>query len=132
MKIGVSSQNFRTITGHAGKSRRFIVFDSQEDGSVQQADRLDLPKEMSLHEFHGEQHPLFDLDVLITGGCGQGFRQRLLAQGVLVIVTGETDPIRAAEACVQGRELPPARHHQHQGHDSVQPPAVKRQIRSGS
>jgi len=27
LKIGVSSQNFRTITGPAGKGRRFIVQD---------------------------------------------------------------------------------------------------------
>ena len=27
MRIAVASQNFRTVTGHAGKSRRFLVFD---------------------------------------------------------------------------------------------------------
>jgi hypothetical protein len=26
MRIGVTSQNFRTITGHAGKTRRFLVY----------------------------------------------------------------------------------------------------------
>ena len=27
MRIGVTSQNFRTITGHAGKTRRFLIYD---------------------------------------------------------------------------------------------------------
>jgi predicted Fe-Mo cluster-binding NifX family protein len=27
MRIAVSSQNFRSITSHAGKSRRFIVYE---------------------------------------------------------------------------------------------------------
>jgi len=31
MRIGVTSQNFRTITGHAGKTRRFLVFESPEE-----------------------------------------------------------------------------------------------------
>ncbi len=132
MRIGVTSQNFRSITGHAGKTRRFLIFETQDDGSVQMRERLDLPKDMSLHEYHGTQHPLFTLDVLITGGCGQGFRQRLQSQGVLVMVTGETDPVRAAEACAQGRELPPASPHEHHHHDTVQPPSVKLQIRNGS
>jgi hypothetical protein len=26
MRIAVISQNFKTITGHAGKSRRFLIF----------------------------------------------------------------------------------------------------------
>ena len=29
MKIAVTSQNFRTITGHAGKTRRFIIYGAQ-------------------------------------------------------------------------------------------------------
>jgi hypothetical protein len=30
MRIAVTSQNFRTVTGHAGRARRFIV--SEADG----------------------------------------------------------------------------------------------------
>lgn len=117
MKIGISSQNFRSITGHAGKSRRFILFTADESGSVTETGRLDLPKEMSLHEFHGEQHPLFELDVLITGGSGQGFINRLARHGVKVITTSETEPIVAAELCAAGRPLPEAPVHEHQHHD---------------
>lgn len=112
MKIGVTSQNFRTITGHAGKTRRFLVYESQET-EIREIERLDLPKEMSMHEFRGDQHPLDALDVLITGGCGQGFVRRMAAKGVRVVATGETDPLRAVTGFVAGDDLPPAVPHEH-------------------
>ena len=34
MRIAVTSQNFRTVTGHAGKARRFLVFDVLNDRSI--------------------------------------------------------------------------------------------------
>ena len=113
MRIGIGSQNFRTITGHAGKTRRFLIYESQADGSVLEVDRLDMPKAMSLHEFRGDAHPLFDLHVIVTAGCGQGFVKRLAAQGVRVIATSEKDPAKAAAAVVSGQALPPAVPHEH-------------------
>ncbi len=131
MRIGITSQNFRSINGHAGKNRRFLVFEGLSDGSVQLVERMDLPKAMSLHEFHGDNHPLFEFDVLITGGCGQGFRQRLASRGVRVVTTGETDPQRAAEAIAQGRELPPAPPHDHD-HHHAQSTSLNIQLRNTS
>lgn len=113
MKIGITSQNFRTVTGHAGKARRFLIFESHTGGQVSEAERLDLPKEMSMHEFRGSTHPIYALDVLITGGCGQGFVQRLAAFGVEVVATGETAPIKAATDYLAGRPLPPPAPHDH-------------------
>ena len=89
MKIAVTSQNFRTVTGHAGKARRFLIYQPGSDGLPVESLRLDLPKEMSMHEFHsGGAHPLDDMDVVITGSCGAGFAQRLARRGVRVVVTG--------------------------------------------
>lgn len=107
MKIGITSQNFRTITGHAGKARRFLIYEPRTNDQLNEAERLDLPKEMCLHEFRGNSHPIYELDVLITGGCGQGFARRLAAFGVDVLATGETDPVKAATDYLAGRPLPP-------------------------
>ncbi len=112
MKIGVTSQNFRTITGHAGKTRRFLVYDSQQ-AEIRETERLDLPKEMSMHEFRGDRHPLDALDVLIVGSCGQGFMRRMAAKGVRVVATSETDPLKAVSGIVAGVELPPPLPHGH-------------------
>jgi predicted Fe-Mo cluster-binding NifX family protein len=113
MRIGICSQNFRTITGHAGKTRRFIVFELQSDGKVEETDRLDMPKAMSLHEFHGTDHPLFTLDVIVTASCGEGFIRRLAAHGVSVVTTSEGDPMTAATALASNRALPAALPHEH-------------------
>lgn len=112
MKVGVSSQNFRTITGHAGKARRFFVFEKQADG-IHELERIDLPKEMSLHAFEGEHHPLDDLDMLITAGCGEGFIRRMATRNVQVITTAETDPKSAVEKLLEGKTLSPAAPHKH-------------------
>lgn len=112
MKIGVTSQNFRTITGHAGKTRRFLVYESSQ-AEIREIERLDLPKEMSVHEFRGDRHPLDALDVLIVGSCGQGFMRRMAARGVRVFATSETDPSRAVSGVVAGTALPPPVPHKH-------------------
>jgi len=115
MRIGVTSQNFRTITGHAGKTRRFLVYAGDpQDGSVREVERIDLPKEMSLHAFQGGQpHPVETFDALITAGCGQGFIGRMVALDIALHVTSESDPQRAAEAVLRGEQLPPAEPHSH-------------------
>ncbi len=107
MKIGVTSQNFRTITGHAGSARRFMIFEAS-GAEVIETGKLDLPLEMSLHEHPtGAAHPIDGFDVLITGGCGEGFLHKLSVRGVKVVLTSETDPRAAAAAVAAGAPLPP-------------------------
>jgi predicted Fe-Mo cluster-binding NifX family protein len=106
MKIGVTSQNFRTITAHAGKARRFMIFEAS-DGSIVQTAQLDLAKDMSIHEHPcNAAHPLDGLDVLIAGSCGEGFLRKLAERSVRVILTSETDPLTAATAVASGASLP--------------------------
>lgn len=122
LKIGVSSQNFRTVTGHAGKGRRFMVFETFDGMEVQEAGRIDLPKEMSLHEWNGQgEHPLFELDMLITASCGDGFIRKMGSRGVQVRATSETDPVTAVKAWLAGTLAAAAphehdHHHEHQHH----------------
>jgi len=115
MRIAVTSQNFRSITGHAGKSRRFIVYEVNAGEPPREVERLDLPKEMSLHEYHGDDHPLYalGLDVIVTGGAGHGFMRRMAEQGIQVLATGETDIAAALTALAAGQSLPAAEPHDH-------------------
>ena len=119
MKIAITSQNFRTVTGHAGKTRRFLVFEAAGD-EVREVERLDLPKEMSFHELPGDApHPIDGVDVLVTGGCGQGFVTRLARRGIRVVATGEADPARAARLVCTGRPLLPPAPHDHPDHHGM-------------
>lgn len=115
MRVAVTSQNFRTITGHAGKCRRFLVYDLQPGKDPIEIERLDLPKELSAHEYHGPDHPVYQrgLDVLLTGGAGRPFVERMARQGINVITTSETDIATALSALSAGRTLPPAGPHAH-------------------
>ena len=108
MRVAITSQNFRTITGHAGKSRRFLIFDLEPGQDPVEIERLDLPKELSLHEYHGSDHPLFRrrLDHILTGGAGGPFVARMARQGIDVIITSETDITRALTALASGTPLP--------------------------
>ena len=104
MRIAVSSQNFRTITGHAGRARRFIVFDAAGTAAPREIERLDLDLDMAIHGFdHRARHPLDSMNVLSTGGAGAGFVRHLAARGVAVVATSETDPRSAVEAFLAGR-----------------------------
>ena len=99
MKVAVTSQNFRTVTQHAGKARRFLVFEVQPGEVPVEIERIDLPKEMSFHAYHGEMlHPVqaAGVECLVTGGCGNGFRARMARLGIGLLVTEESDPARAA------------------------------------
>lgn len=106
MKIAVTSQNFREVTGHAGHTRRFLIYEAQSNQEPVEIDRLDLPKELAFHELHDKEvtsHPVDVADVLITGGAGAGFIQRLAQRGIKVFVTTETDPVRAVKFFLEGK-----------------------------
>ena len=105
MKIGFTSQNFKTITGHAGKARRFLVYEVTEEDTVTEQDRIDLPKEMAMHNYRGDDHPIFELDLLFTGGCGAGFINRLAQHDVKVVATGETSPTETIEKLMKGESI---------------------------
>ena len=114
MKIAVTSQNFRTITGHAGKARRFLVFEAEAGSDPSEVERIDLPMGMAFHDFRGDgAHPIDGVDVVITGSCGAGFAHRLAARGIRVLATGETDPVSAARKVAADEPLaaPDPHHH---------------------
>jgi predicted Fe-Mo cluster-binding NifX family protein len=120
MKIAVASQNRKAVTGHAGTCRKFWVYDI-EARAVKSKSLLELPREQSFHEHHGtEPHPLAGVQVLITGGMGEGLARRLTAMGIDGLVTTETDPDQAVAAYLQGK-LPLGQPEAHSGHDHPHP-----------
>lgn len=101
-KIAVTSQNRKTVTEHAGKCRKFWVYDVKQ-GQVTGKTLLELPIEQSLHESPaGQAHPLDAVDVLITAGIGSGLQQRLQQQGIQSVVTREESPDQAVAVFLAG------------------------------
>ena len=107
-KIAVCSQNRKTVTEHAGKCRKFWVYDI-EQGRVIGRSLLELTIEQSFHEAkEGQAHPLDEVDVLITGSIGGGLQQRLRQRGIIGVVTSETDLDQAVASFLAGDMAPAA------------------------
>ena len=105
MRIAVTSQNFRSVTGHAGRARRFLIYDAHPGADPIEVERRDLPKELAMHDFHGAgPHPVDDVDVILSEGFGKGFAQRMAKRGILAAKTDKTDPLEAVKAYLTLRE----------------------------
>lgn len=119
MKIAVTSQNRKSITSHAGKCRKFWVYEI-EDNRVCGKQLLELPLSQSFHESdHDAPHPLDGVKLLITGGHGRGLQLRLQQMGIVALATAETDPDKAVADWLTGKLIeksPEA----HAGHDHGQ------------
>jgi hypothetical protein len=106
MEIAVVSEDFRSITGKAGKARRFLLFAAKR-GKRPKLERYleldeDQPTYHDLHEDDETSHPL-DGMVLITGEAGEGFRERLARRSTQVYITSEKDPHTAVELLLEDR-----------------------------
>ena len=95
MQIAVTSQNRQTITEHAGKCRKFWVY-QVEQSKVIGKQLIELPIEQTLHgNHHTLPAPLTGINVLISGGMGAGLYQRLMQSGILPVITTEEAPDQA-------------------------------------
>ena len=101
MKIAVTSQNRNTVTEHAGACRKFWIF-TVKDNKILTKQLLELPREQSFRESdpHAE-HPLDDIDILITAGMGSGLAQRLKRKGIQALLTDVSDPVDAVNQVLQ-------------------------------
>lgn len=102
LRIAVTSQNRKTVTEHAGKCRKFWIYDVKQ-GQVTGKTLLELPIEQSFHESSpGQAHPLDAVHVLITAGIGSGLQQRLSQRGIRSVVSSEESPDQAVAAYLAG------------------------------
>ncbi|MEJ2480179.1 MAG: NifB/NifX family molybdenum-iron cluster-binding protein [Acidihalobacter sp.] len=102
MKIAVASQNRREVTGHAGRCRNFWLYDIQ-DGEVAGSELLELPRSQSFHD-HAPHlpHPLDSVQIVITGGMGSGFVEKLGRRGIEAVATSQRDPDQAVADWLDG------------------------------
>ncbi len=123
MKIAVTSQNRKSITEHAGRCRKFQLFEIEE-GRIISKKLVELAKKQSFHESSPhEAHPLDVVDVLISGGMGNGMIRRLANKGITGIITSQSDPETAVKLYLEGKlqseEPHEHSHHEHHDHQEV-------------
>ncbi len=81
MKIAITSQNKKHITGHAGKCRKFWLLEIIDDEVVTK-ELIELPKEASIRETGQLPEELNGIDRFITSGMGSGMERRLQSLGI--------------------------------------------------
>ncbi len=81
MKIAITSQNKKHITGHAGKCRKFWLLEVIDDEVVTKT-LIELPKEASIRESGQLPEALNGIDKFITSGMGEGMQRRLQSLGI--------------------------------------------------
>jgi predicted Fe-Mo cluster-binding NifX family protein len=109
MKIAVAvTAAYARVTGHAGRARRWIVFEIDDQGRLLGLRRVLLePKAVFHHHDREAPHPLDGVDAVIAGSAGEGFITKMERRGIHAALTAEPDPARAAADLVAGRLKPP-------------------------
>ena len=119
-KIAISSQNKKTVTGHAGRCRNFFIYSVDQEGKYEK-ESVSFEKDNTLHEgIHTTgKHPLFDMDIILTLELGQGAIKALESKGVRVYMIQEEDPDTAIKKLIEGTlkayVAPEAHAHGHAG-----------------
>jgi hypothetical protein len=106
MKVAVVSEDFRTLTGRAGKARRFLLFKAKSGRRPQLEKYFELPGDFpTYHELHDDDRTFHPIDgmVLVANEAGEGFRERLARRGTTVHITSERDPHTAVALLLEGK-----------------------------
>jgi predicted Fe-Mo cluster-binding NifX family protein len=113
MKIAIATQDFTEVSGHAGQTRQWLVYDLSNHRANQLLPapwRVDLAKEQVLHIFEDNApHPLDGIDIVVCASAGEGFIRHMKKRGAEVLLTGESDPALAITRILAGEALPDPR-----------------------
>jgi predicted Fe-Mo cluster-binding NifX family protein len=102
VKFAVASEDFQSVSGHAGHAARFLVFEAETGKEPVEVARIDLNEDQTIHNFQGGAHPLDGVEVLIAGSAGGCFVERMAARGITTVVARDIPPTTAVAAYMMG------------------------------
>ncbi|MGE5471316.1 MAG: NifB/NifX family molybdenum-iron cluster-binding protein [Bacteroidota bacterium] len=113
MKIAIATRDYTQVSGHAGQTRQWLLYDLSEHRSSQLLPApqfVELTREQILHTFEDkEAHPLDGVDIVVAASAGDGFIRHMKRRGCEVLLTGEDDPTLAISRILAGEALPDTR-----------------------
>jgi predicted Fe-Mo cluster-binding NifX family protein len=110
VKIAIATKGHARVSGHAGQSREWLVYDCTPGHPLPVAQPVTLTKEEVLHHFDNSgTHPLDGVEIVVAGSAGDGFIRHMQKRGTQVLLTGETDPEAALRRILAGEALPDTR-----------------------
>lgn len=106
MKIAIATKHFETVSGHAGQTREWLLYDCVPGQPIAEPVRITLTTEQLPHHFQDDgPHPLHGVDVVVAGSAGDGYIRHMEKWGARVLLTGETEPRAALEKILAGEAL---------------------------
>lgn len=111
MKIAIATKdNWLAVSGHAGQTRDWLVFDCEPGKPSPKPRRVQLSEEQLPHHFQDTgPHPLHGVEIFIAASAGDGYVRHMEKWGAQVLLTGETDPAAALRKILNGEALPETR-----------------------
>lgn len=111
MKIAIAvDPQARTVSGHAGKARLWLIHDCQPGAPLPPGDLVVLTEQQLPHHFKDDgPHPLHGVEVIVAASAGDGFVRHMGSWGAQVLLTGESDPQLALAHILAGEALPETR-----------------------
>jgi predicted Fe-Mo cluster-binding NifX family protein len=106
-RVAITAQNKKKISGHAGHCKNYLVYTIDDSGSYTHK-LITLEDNETLHyTFHDDPSPkphniIFDMDVLLTQGIGQGAINRLAERNVTAYIIEEEEPEIAIKKLIDG------------------------------
>ena len=111
--IAIASRDGKTVAGHIGKCKDWILFEAtpateDKPASTSELERINLPKHLVFHHYKDDQpHPLTECAAVIGASAGESFVKKMAKRGVDAVLTAEESPQAAALAYVENNVLPP-------------------------
>jgi len=108
MKIAATFQNGRTISGHAGKVNKFVVFTIENKEIVERVE-LNLDKDQAFHNILHDgvqpvpEHPLLHISALMGHNMAAGFFNKMRMNNIEAINVVELDPDLAIKQLLEGK-----------------------------
>ena len=107
MKIAIATKdNWTKVSGHAGQTRDWLVFDCQPGQPIPEPLHVQLTREQLPHHFEDDgPHPLHGIEIMIAASAGDGYIRHMKKWGANVLLTGESDPRVALQKILAGEVL---------------------------
>ncbi|MFH1852201.1 MAG: NifB/NifX family molybdenum-iron cluster-binding protein [Candidatus Neomarinimicrobiota bacterium] len=111
MKIAIASDDGKTIAGHFGRSRGFVICTVEENALAGQEYRLNdftghahggEHQQGSVHSHQAILHSLADVACVVSRGMGQRIYNDLLGAGIRPYITDQTEVAAAMAAYLAG------------------------------
>jgi predicted Fe-Mo cluster-binding NifX family protein len=98
MRIAVATSDFVKVAGHAGRARKWLVYEVAADGGVAPPNRVELATDNVFHYAEdGRPHPLDGIAALIAQSAGEGFLKNMEKRGITPVLTAEDDAGKAVQ-----------------------------------